>query len=648
MMVKQAQKAKMKVKIAATSAIRKAVRNAAILATAQKKKEAAMAAKERAGKDVGSANTLAVQAQTAAEERMAKKEVRKAKREMARVKTEKRKALKRVKRVVKKDAKKYARHSKYAVQAKKEKRVISKDARKIARLKHQLKESQAGSTAETLLASMYQPIPYEKTCGSLAKDPKKITETAAQSRGQCAAKCAADAKCKSFQFSKRLCVLSAKAILRPGKYGQMLACPQKNVLVKASMKLADVPSVFQKKEQQKKDAELGESFSYAKLAAMDLDSELNDDSDDEKNVAESADQEPASRCMADLRLARLQIKNLAAAAKTPKTSLPAAKLKAKADAKEMEAAKDKAIAVQALKKSVQVGATQDKIMKTSMTLAKKVGKEQAQLLKVEKKAAKRKKDRQKMQGKMATLAADEATKRAKMKSRMGKLETLDIQETGAAAASKMKAQDLREEHKMVINAAENMAVGLRMKIKRINGLKKVLSLEQNKYGKLMKKHQKLMKVSKKKSNQVTACQKSSADKLRKAATKYKSSLDKHKLKMQSVQTQASLAKRALQLCEKKSQGSNARAMNRVARRENRAVQRAKKTMNKSKDKKELKKQLAVKVKAQMKKKMRKVEAKMVAKKVAKVTKKSVSQKCKACLKLSAEEKRVLSVDCNAC
>jgi len=403
-----------------------------------------------------------------------------------------------------------------------------------------------------------------------------------------------------------------------------------------------------KKEQQKKDAELGESFSYAKLAAMDLDSELNDDSDDEKNVAESADQEPASRCMADLRLARLQIKNLAAAAKTPKTSLPAAKLKAKADAKEMEAAKDKAIAVQALKKSVQVGATQDKIMKTSMTLAKKVGKLQAQLLKVEKKAAKRKKDRQKMQGKMATLAADEATKRAKMKSRMGKLETLDIQETGAAAASKMKAQDLREEHKMVINAAENMAVGLRMKIKRINGLKKVLSLEQNKYGKLMKKHQKLMKVSKKKSNQVTACQKSSADKLRKAATKYKSSLDKHKLKMQSVQTQASLAKRALQLCEKKSQGSNARAMNRVARRENRAVQRAKKTMNKSKDKKELKKQLAVKVKAQMKKKMRKVEAKMVAKKVAKVTKKSVSQKCKACLKLSAEEKRVLSVDCNAC
>merc|ERR1712012_1507370 len=118
-----------------------------------------------------------------------------------------------------------------------------------------------------------------------------------------------------------------------------------------------------------------------------------------------------------------------------------------------------------------------------MKLAKKVGKEQAQLLKVEKKAAKRKKDRQKMQGKIVKLAAGEATKRAKMKSRMGKLEKVDIKEAGAAAAAKMKVQDLREEHKMVIDAAENMAVGLHMKIKQINGLKKVLSLEHKKYGK---------------------------------------------------------------------------------------------------------------------------------------------------------------------
>merc|ERR1719183_2909886 len=216
----------------------------------------AIAAKERAGKDIGSANTMAAQAKTAAEERLAKKDVRKAQRQMARVQAEKRRTVQKVQRVVKRDAKKYAKHSKYAKKASTEQKELKKASERNHKMKRRLKEAHTGTTATTLLHRMYRPIPYEKACGSLAKDPKKLRQTSAKTVGACAAKCAALGKCRSFQFDKKLCTLSAKTLVRPSKYGAMLACPTRNVLITASMKLSAQPSTFDKK------SELGESQKY--------------------------------------------------------------------------------------------------------------------------------------------------------------------------------------------------------------------------------------------------------------------------------------------------------------------------------------------------------------------------------------------------
>merc|ERR1719238_302818 len=87
------EKAQSQIQNAAKAAIRKAVKNAAILALAEKKKANEAEANERSGKDIGSANTLAAQAQTAAEERMAKKDIARAREDMKRVREEKKRAL---------------------------------------------------------------------------------------------------------------------------------------------------------------------------------------------------------------------------------------------------------------------------------------------------------------------------------------------------------------------------------------------------------------------------------------------------------------------------------------------------------------------------------------------------------------------------
>merc|ERR1711998_234988 len=101
-MVEKSEKAKTEIQVAAKAAIRKAVKNAAILASVEKAKVEKQESKERAGKDLGSANVLAARAQTSAEERVAKDDIRKARDEMKKVQVAKESALEEVKEVAKK------------------------------------------------------------------------------------------------------------------------------------------------------------------------------------------------------------------------------------------------------------------------------------------------------------------------------------------------------------------------------------------------------------------------------------------------------------------------------------------------------------------------------------------------------------------
>merc|ERR1719440_1702420 len=242
-MVRQAGKAQTEIQIAAKKAIRKAVKNAAVLAAVEKKKAQTAQSRERTGKDLGSANVLAAQAQTSAEERMAKTDIAKAKAIMAKVKKSKQAALSEVKT---------------AAEAKAENKLVAKDSaalqaahNQIKKLKQELGEAQSNSAGETLLAGLYQAVPYEVACGNLANDPAKLAVVDAANRGSCAAKCAGNLACKSFQFTHKNCLLSKKQILKPSKYGQLMACATKNVLIKPNMRSKG--SVFQKRSEEDKD-----------------------------------------------------------------------------------------------------------------------------------------------------------------------------------------------------------------------------------------------------------------------------------------------------------------------------------------------------------------------------------------------------------
>merc|ERR1719267_260899 len=252
-MVRQAEKAQTEIQIAAKKAIRKAVKNAAILAAVEKKKAQTAQSRERTGKDLGSANVLAAQAQTSAEERMAKTDIAKA--IMAKVKKSKQAALSEVKTAAAAQARKEAG---IRNKAKAEKKLVAKDSaalqaahNQIKKLKQALGEAQSNSAGETLLAGLYQAVPYEVACGNLANHPAKLAVVDAANRGSCAAKCAGNLACKSFQFTHKNCLLSKKQILKPSKYGQLMACATKNVLIKPNMRSKG--SVFQKRSEEDKD-----------------------------------------------------------------------------------------------------------------------------------------------------------------------------------------------------------------------------------------------------------------------------------------------------------------------------------------------------------------------------------------------------------
>merc|ERR1719183_481076 len=711
----------------------------------------AIAAKERAGKDIGSANTMAAQAKTAAEERLAKKDVRKAQRQMERVKAEKRRALSKIQRVVKRDAHKYAKKSKYAKKAKVEKKALKKEARRTAKLKRRLKEAHTGTTATTLLHRMYRPIPYEKACGSLAKDPKKLRQTSAKTVGACAAKYAALGKCRSFQFSSSLCTLSAKKIVKGSKYGEMLACSTRNVLITASMKLAKQPSVFQKK------MELGEGYGFEtradkemsakagaraektglksfgskakkakakkkvkkakkalkKLAAKGgkaasnarkklkkklkkeekkLSAKGGSSSESEAALLSCAKPAKVASLKAALRSCRAGIRKVSSKALESNQKLRAeamrrgvkfklevkadmAKEKAKAGAVESRAlsaerrqargaikqvkklADERAsksgkgtqkaalhakyVAAGALKKAMSFSPGEKKMLKGAKKMAKKLGSARVQ-------SKARKIERKGLKIQLANAKVQDKADKARLGKKLGALEKEDAKARAKAAAIMQKKNDLKREAAIAKDAAVDMSMGLKMKLKKIKILKKKLTHFTTLFHIMKKKHRKVFLEVKKGKGQIKSCKRDKTAKLKKARLSYKKNVKKQKKIIELTSTQEQIAKRALQLCQTKAAGATGRAKARLKKRTNRAVHREKRKLKKKAKKRAMKKKVKMKVKAKLTKKLKKKEKKKVAKKVKKLEKKKVSPKCKACKKLSKEEHKLLGADCKAC
>jgi len=187
-----------------------------------------------------------------------------------------------------------------------------------------------------------------------------------------------------------------------------------------------------------------------------------------------------------------------------------------------------------------------------------------------------------------------------------------------------------------------------MKEIEIKKLKKALTKKDVDYAKLAVKHKKQNSGNKKAGDKLTACQRDArADKLIKSAASTKAK-DKVKVRLQGIKTQADLAKRALQVCEKQTQGATARKEKRSAKREERRVRKAKKKMFKKSVAKIKAGVMKTKIKAKLKAKAEKKEAKTIAKKFKKKMKKSLSAKCKACVKLTKQDHALLGADCKAC
>merc|ERR1712072_331230 len=199
-----------------------------------------------------------------------------------------------------------------------------------------------------------------------------------------------------------------------------------------------------------------------------------------------------------------------------------------------------------------------------------------------------------------------------------------------------------------IEDAQHMAMGMQFQKKALKQAKASLTGAHGKIKTLFAKIKNTAAAEKKRVDMLKACQRNSYKKIHGLKVKHLKALDKMKKHIQLSNTKVQLSKRALQTCEAKNAGSSARATARVARRTNRAVKRAKRKMHKKAAKKAAKKAMKKKLKMQVKSKLKKKMKAKLAKKFKKLTKKKLSPKCKACMKLSIEEKRTLKVDCKAC
>lgn len=722
-MVEKAEEAKAQVKRAAKDAIRKAVKNAAILASVEKKKADEAMSNERTGKDLGSANVLAAQAQTAAEEQVAKSDIRKAKEEMAKLAAAKKKALSQVHKAAEKE------HEKEE-SGKASPTALMNAQKTIDSLKDQLKESNSDTAGETLLSAMYNALPYEQACGSLASDPAKMGSPSAKDKGACAAHCAAKVACKSFQFQGSTCTLSKKVILKQSEYGQMMACATKNVLVKPSMRPEG--SVFQKKPDEE-DEDMGESIDLielaedsthpvpkpdtywaaklkgvqgeletcvaksrklTKVAAPKPGSKEAEDEAQERIEAEAPGREPPK-----LEAAKIDIPNMAniptmanpmgagagAAGKAPvdlndesvQNAIHAAVEKARAEAvkdkvlalakaksdaedaakdeiakatgqdselakaKLAKGEKDEAIAKEALKKALTISDAEKDEIKQNKVLAKEVGKEKTDLLLA-------KKEKEAYQGELKEAEATDKAALDKEKSKVEALESQEIKDSAKKAEAQESAADEKAVRKRLVDAAKEMAVGMRIKENEIEALEKAIEKHNAKHKRSRISMRKLRTKIKKADIKFKSAQKKCQKSMSKARSSYEKSINSVQAKLNAHLTQAELAKRALQLCEMKTRGAGGRAAERVARRENRAMKRAKRIAGEKDAAAQLKKDLKANIEEKLASKMKEEEAKAIAEKVKKLTGKKLSPKCQACTKLTNEEKAMIGADCKAC
>jgi len=593
----------------------------------------------------------------------------------------------------------------------------------------------------------------------------------AKSAGQCAAKCAELSHCKSFQFQEGSCVMSKKQIRRSSKYGELLACATKNVLIKADMKVSSSPTVFQKRKKKEETIELlelsekdvlGESYGFETpdesirrkqaVARMNVAAELTQTKLHAKAAAQQAMQDKAqhskqsgqnstdtktdtktsqkkmvqdvaaqkitavklqqaekasmtceqqakhlkdqletlklkggsddSSCQAELADYKSKFANkdqedqekvkaavTEAEAKAKQESDETmskklskqkeeigaednAKMKEKvkaatdgekqvADAKLAKGKKDEAIAKEALKKAMTLSDAEKEEMKQNKKLAQELGKEKT-------KAIIENKEKKAFRGELAEAKVIDKARIDKQKKKVEQLESKEIQDSADKAEAEEGEGDQAAVTKKLVAAARHMAIGLSLKKKQVDLLKKVIKKHERKHKKTAKQVKKLLKEKKKANVKFMNCQKDKAKKLRNARHRYRSSVDKLKTEIQTHLTQSELAKRALQLCEGKDRGSTARATARVARRENRAVNRAKRKMGEKSAEKNMEKVLKVKLEAKIGSKLKKEFEKKVAKKVGQLTKKKLSPKCKACVKLDEAEQKMLEVDCKTC
>lgn len=556
---------------------------------------------------------------------------------------------------------------------------------------------------------MYQAVPYEQACGNLATDPAKMDAVEAADKGSCAAKCAAKSACRSFQFIHKSCLLSKKQILKSSKFGQLMACATKNVLIKPNMRSQG--TVFQKRsseeelevealiqmdksskavsEDARSDHKSYEKTLVAKIAAKGA-GKLQAENVANKNWASklSAMQKELAQCnkemavgghtgdedakalrekeemaekfkkdiksaVAKTHAADVKDKVLALAkaetdaknsAKAGESKKVATELKGAADAADAKLAKgrkDEAIAKEALKKALSISDAEKQEIAENKKLADKVGSEKTATLLQQK-------EKQAYRGELKEAEADAKKKLDDQKNKVKQLESQEIKDSAKKAEAQQKEADEKSLRGKLVGAAKEMAVGMRLKEKEIDELDQQIKNHNDKHAANSKHISQLTSKLQKAGIKFRSTQKKWSKKMRKARSKYETSVKKLTTISNNHLTQAELAKRALQLCEMKERGSSGRAAARVARRENRAVKRAKRVMGEKDEASNMKKSMKAKLTMDIASKMQEEEAAKVAKAVKKLTGKKLSPKCSACTKLDEAERKMLKADCKVC
>merc|ERR1712196_201761 len=212
------------------------------------------------------------------------------------------------------------------------------------------------------------------------------------------------------------------------------------------------------------------------------------------------------------------------AAKTKANKKVAGELKGAADAAEAKLAKgkkDEAIAKEALKKALSISDAEKKEIAENKKLAAKVGAEKTDMLL-------QKKEKEAYQGELKEAEAENKKKLDAQKAKVRQLEFSEIKDAAKKAEAQQKEADEKALRKKLVNAAKEMAIGMRLKEKEIDELDKEMKKHNDKHAANAKHIAKLSKKLKKADIRFRSTQKKWGKKMRKARRKYRESVDKLK------------------------------------------------------------------------------------------------------------------------